>query len=594
MEEQNMGKDNFENQNIEKEVNKVEMSSNNLENQNTENVAVNQEKVGSNLEKKDSVDNNEQESSNSNAINDIGDKIKKKFPFIKTFRKLFLTIILIVSIVFIAYLAFKKLTYKEKIDLKAIPTVNVTHIKIGKIEKEISVNGEIKPNDIYYVISKVGGDIKKIYVKNGDYVKKGDPICDIDASKEIEAAFIEYDTAKNNFERMQKLYVAGDISKQNYEQVKAQYDSKKLAYDTKVEYSTVVAVDDGVIENTDMIINTAISTGKVLCYITSNEAKEIEFGVTERVLNGVSLGEKVVIEKGGVKYEGRVTNISKLISQDGLFHVKAVILSKNNFAAGVNATVTFVYDSRINAQILSNNVLYYEAGQAYIFVVDENNVTRKKYIEVGIENKDITEILTKIDKKEKIVSTWNKDLAEGSPVKIGKDEEVIDDIVKETEKKIEEKVETVIDEKVEEEISIVINSEEESVSDVDKVINELGEKLGITKVDEEIKKDDKDNISEGSIDSTKSNNEEKLEKVNNEVSSINENNVMEKKIDKEELETKISSLETSVFNGENITTSSIVESTTIKDESAETRTNVGALTDNMIINSENASFTEVK
>ena len=567
MEEQNMGKDNFENQNIEKEVNKVEMSSNNLENQNTENVAVNQEKVGSNLEKKDSVDNNEQESSNSNAINDIGDKIKKKFPFIKTFRKLFLTIILIVSIVFIAYLAFKKLTYKEKIDLKAIPTVNVTHIKIGKIEKEISVNGEIKPNDIYYVISKVGGDIKKIYVKNGDYVKKGDPICDIDASKEIEAAFIEYDTAKNNFERMQKLYVAGDISKQNYEQVKAQYDSKKLAYDTKVEYSTVVAVDDGVIENTDMIINTAISTGKVLCYITSNEAKEIEFGVTERVLNGVSLGEKVVIEKGGVKYEGRVTNISKLISQDGLFHVKAVILSKNNFAAGVNATVTFVYDSRINAQILSNNVLYYEAGQAYIFVVDENNVTRKKYIEVGIENKDITEILTKIDKKEKIVSTWNKDLAEGSPVKIGKDEEVIDDIVKENEKKIEEKVETVIDEKVEEEISIVINSEEESVSDVDKVINELGEKLGITKVDEEIKKDDKDNISEGSIDSTKSNKEEKLEKVNNEVSSINENNVMEKKIDKEELETKISSLETSVFNGENITTSSIVESTTIKDES---------------------------
>lgn len=599
MEEQNMGKDNFENQNIEKEVDKVEMDNNNLENQNTEKAEVNQEKMVNNLEKQDSENSieNGQKSSNGNAINDIGDKIKKKFPFIKTFRKLFLTIILIVSIVFIAYLAFKKLTYKEKIDLKAIPTVNVTHIKIGKIEKEISVNGEIKPNDIYYVISKVGGDIKKIYVKNGDHVKKGDPICDIDASKEIEAAFIEYDTAKNNFERMQKLYVAGDISKQNYEQVKAQYDSKKLAYDTKVEYSTVVAVDDGVIENTDMILNTAISTGKVLCYITSNAAKEIEFGVTERVLNGISMGEKVVIEKGGVKYEGRVSNISKLISQDGLFHVKAVILSKNNFAAGINATVTFVYDSRINTQILSNNVLYYETGQAYIFVVDENNVTRKKYIEVGIENKDITEILTKIDKKEKIVSTWNKDLAEGSPVKIGIDEEVIDDIEKETEKEIKEDEVATIEESVVEEALIDKKVEEENVSDVDKVIDELGEKLGITIIDEENKKDDKENIVEDKNESKKvanQSNDGELVKENNEVESLNEGAVLEKKVDKVELETEMSSHESTVFNDANIATRSVVESATIKDISAETRINEGALSDNMIIDSENASFMEVK
>lgn len=570
------------------------MENNDLKNQNIGKEEINTEKMDNNMVKENIE--KDQKVLKDDLTNELKEKVKKKIPFVKNFRKLVLTIILIAFIVFIAYLAFRKITYKEKIDLKAIPTVNVTHVKIGQIEKEISVNGEIKPNDIYYVVSKVGGDLKKIYVKNGDHVKKGDPICDIDASKEIEAAFIEYDTAKKNFERMQKLYMAGDISQQNYEQVKAQYDGKKLAYDTKVEYSTVVAVDDGVIESTDMTLNTAISAGKVLCYITSNEAKEIEFGVTERVLNGISIGEKVEINKGGIKYEGRVINISKLINSKGLFPIKAVILSKNNFAAGVNATVTFVYDSRINTQILSNNVLYYEAGQAYIFVVDENNVTRKKYIEVGIENKEVTEILTELDKKEKIVSTWNKDLAEGSPVKIGIDEKVIDDIVKETEKETEEVVET-IEEAIEKETLVNTKVEEEKVSDVDKVIDELGEKLGITRIDEENQKDVKENVVEDvnknviAIDSSK---EKESTKVNGEIESLNEKEILKKEEDNEVLETTMNKLETTVLNKENEISYNKIEENSLINENAGIDTNVGSLRDNMIIDSDNSSFTEVK
>lgn len=556
MEEQKM-----ENQN-------TEMGVTNMENNSLENLNV--EKVENNMEGEYKTETKDL----------FKDKLRVKIPFVKTFRTLILTIILIAFAAVVFALFIKKIKYKEKVDLKAIPTVNVTHVKIGQIEKEITVNGEIKPNDIYYVVSKVGGDLKKIYVKNGDHVKKGDPICDIDASKEIEAAFIEYDTAKKNFERMQKLYMAGDISQQNYEQVKAQYDGKKLAYDTKVEYSTVVAVDDGVIESTDMTLNTAISAGKVLCYITSNEAKEIEFGVTERVLNGITIGEKVTIEKSGVIYEGKITNISKLInSNDGLFHVKAVILSKNNFATGVNAAVTFVYDRRINTQILSNDVIYYETGQAYIFIVDENNVTRKKYIEVGLENKDITEVLTKIDKKEKIVSTWNKDLAEGSPIKIGIDEEVVDDIIKETEKETmsiidkDVKEETTFDNKdLEKEKDIIEN--EESIK-VDSVINELGEKLGFTKFD------DKDKERETEINTSE---------------VVKENIVVNEVIEESEVikDEKESNIENTSIIETNTEINSIEGNNIVESENVEAAPSAGVLRDNMIIDDNNTSFSEVK
>ena len=340
-------------------------------------------------------------------------------------KHIVLFVVIILLLAGLGFLIFKKVTTVKVEDLNSIPSVNVTHIRRGSVDKEISIMGNILPEDTYYVPAKVGGDLLKIYVENGDHVKKGDPICEIDASKEIEAAYIQYDTARSAYERMRKLYQAGDISRQNYESVKAQYDSAKLQYDTKVEYSVPVAVGDGIVENTNMTINTAVSAGTVLCYITSEEAKEINFGVTERILPGISIGDKVTIEKSGKTYDGYISNIASLInSSNGLFNVKATITTPNDFASGIMAKVTFVYESKKNVNVLPNDIVYYEGGYAYVYVVGNDNILKKEYIDVGIEDEYTSEILTNLDKSLRIVSTWNSSLADGTLVNVANDEEV--------------------------------------------------------------------------------------------------------------------------------------------------------------------------
>ena len=337
--------------------------------------------------------------------------------------KVLLTILVMLVVAGVGFLIVNKLTSKNDVVFNPIPSVNVTHIRKGNISKETSVIGSILPTDTYYVVAKVGGDIKKINVENGKFVNKGDVICEIDASKEIEAAFIQYDTAKNSYERMEKLYKAGDISLQNFETIKAQYDAAKLAYDTKLEYSSPVAVADGYVENTNMTENTSIAQGTVLCYITSEGAKEVNFGVTERVLSGIKLDDEVKIEKNGVTYDGYISNISNLIdAQTGLFKVKAVITSSNNFASGIMAKVTFPYIKKNNVNILPNELIYYETSIPYVYTVLDDGTIKKEYIEVGIENETYSEVITNLDKNVKIVSTWNKDLAEGTKVNIVKDD----------------------------------------------------------------------------------------------------------------------------------------------------------------------------
>ena len=405
---------------------------------------------------------------------------KAKKNFVGKFA--FLVIVLL-ALLGIAFMIFKRITKKVETDFKAIPSVNVTHVRKGSIEKDISLMGNILPSDTYYVVAKVGGDIKKVYVKNGDFVKKGDPICEIDASKEIEAAFIQYDTAKKSYERMLKLYNAGDISLQNFESVKAQYDGYKLAYETKLEYSVPVAVADGVVENTNMTENTSIRQETVLCYITSEESKEINFGVTERVLNGIKLNDKVKVEKNGAEYDGYISNISNLInSTNGLFNVKAVITSENSFASGIMAKVTFPYIKKNNVNLLPNELIYYEAGMPYIFTVGKDNIIVKKYIEVGIENVEVSEVLTELDKSLKIVSTWNNDLAEGTLVNVVKDEEVTDDIVE-----IEEVTES-ISEEAASEVADEINVEVVEEASEDDAAHKIATKSEVDVEDKEKEK----------------------------------------------------------------------------------------------------------
>ena len=338
-------------------------------------------------------------------INDLKKSVSRRLVIF------FATIIIIILIIL-------RIFKPETNDVVSTPVVNITHIERGEINKEASVMGTIMPGSTYYVVNKVAGEITNIYVENGQRVKKGDKICDIDNSKQIESAFIQYDTAKKSYERYKKLYDSGDISKQNFEQAKAQYDGAKLAYDTQVEYATPVAVGDGIIENIDMTLNVSISTGKVLCYITSEDAKEIQFGVTERVLNGIHQYDEVKIEKQGKIYKGTVTEKASLISSNtGLFNIKATIDEDNNFAAGVMAKVTFVYETNKSANILDRDLIYYDNNEPFVYVV-ENNLLMKKFVELGITTVDKVEILSGVNKNDDIVSTWNNSLAEGVEVEV--------------------------------------------------------------------------------------------------------------------------------------------------------------------------------
>lgn len=114
--------------------------------------------------------------------------------------------------------------------------------KKGSFSKKVDATGEIFATELIDVGAQVSGQIKKLYVKLGDQVKKGDMIASIDSSTQqnsidnkeaqlaiykaqLESAKVALNIAKTQFDRENALFAKNATSKQEFESVKNTFSS---------------------------------------------------------------------------------------------------------------------------------------------------------------------------------------------------------------------------------------------------------------------------------------------------------------------------------------------------------------------------------
>lgn len=114
--------------------------------------------------------------------------------------------------------------------------------KKGSFSKKVDATGEIFATELIDVGAQVSGQIKKLYVKLGDQVKKGDMIASIDSSTQqnnidnkeaqlaiykaqLESAKVALNIAKMQFDRENALFAKNATSKQEFESAKNTYSA---------------------------------------------------------------------------------------------------------------------------------------------------------------------------------------------------------------------------------------------------------------------------------------------------------------------------------------------------------------------------------
>lgn len=347
---------------------------------------------------------------------------------------------------FAGLVATRMMKPQEEMQTKGLPAVTLTTATEGSIEQTTALMGTVQPSDTYYITPKVAGELVEIYVQNGQSVEEGAPIAKIDNQKQIDAAKSQMEaanasvqaasqqaaTAQDAVNRMTPLYESGDISVQSYNQTansakaaasqvdaaKAQAASAKLNYETQVEFATVTAPAAGVVQNQNMTLHGMVSQSSQLCVITGTGAKVVKFNVTEDVLQNLTLGQTVTVEKNGSSYSGTVTKLTKLVDpQSGLFPVEATLSGADALSDGSSTKLSLVAAKADHALLVPVDAVYYSGGNPYVYTY-ENGLVKRVFITTGISDDQYYEVMDGLDGTEQIVNSWTDDIYDGAEVRI--------------------------------------------------------------------------------------------------------------------------------------------------------------------------------
>ena len=346
-------------------------------------------------------------------------------------------VIVLLILLGVAFLVGRRvLKPKEEVEHTQLPLATGISVEKGDLSITESLVGTIEASEQYALASKVSGEVLEIYAENGVELKKGDKIARLDNQKQIDAAKYTLEQAEAQAKaasdarnRLASLQASGDISAQDFESAdaqakaaEAQVKAAKLNYDTQVEFATITAPADGVLQNSILVKNAMIPQGTQIASLMGNGKQQLVFSVTEELMKNLSLGQEVKVEKGQEQYTGSITEISGVMNaQTGLFTVKAN-LENSSLPEGSRVKLTVTKDSRTGVNLLPLSVIYYDNGSPYVYLLEkgegENGTIKKQLIEIGLQGEENVEILSGLSEKDLVVSSWNNEMYDGAKVRL--------------------------------------------------------------------------------------------------------------------------------------------------------------------------------
>jgi RND family efflux transporter MFP subunit len=300
----------------------------------------------------------------------------------------------------------------------------------------------LKSRNAAVIQPQVDGNVTKIFVSSGAHVTAGQPLMEIDPSKQeatvnsqeatqrLKQANLAY--AKQELDRRKQLAAEGVIARQDLDQAQAAYDaaladveaSGASAREQRVQlhYYTVRAPTAGTVGDIpvrvgDRVANTTVlttvdKTGELEAYITvpSEKSRSVHIGQTVDLLN----------DDGTTAARTKLTFVSPRVDpQSQLLLVKAAV---------PNANGRFRNDQLVHARILWSEAsrptipvtaVARVTGQTFAFIADESQkpaVARQKPVKLGDVIGNNYVVLDGIKPGEKIITTGVQVLADGMPV----------------------------------------------------------------------------------------------------------------------------------------------------------------------------------
>lgn len=312
--------------------------------------------------------------------------------------------------------------------VKQVPIVPVktAAVAIDSFSSSFVLNGTTLPAKEVKVASEVQGKLVHLFIKNGDFVRTGQPIAQLDASVlRVQLASIDASIAKSllDLQRFNKLIEMGGATPMQAESVQLQinaYVAQKQEILEQISHMQIRAPFSGKVENLTVELGSFVSFGTILCQLIDNSSLKINTYLSEQEALTLKKGVNVRISNVALKQprQGKVTMISDKADASGKFLVEVSFDNKSKEAmkAGMIADVHFSLGENIKGLAVPVSAILGTTQDARVYVVN-NGIAQLKRVKTGASTPTRIQITEGLSEKEQVIISGQVSLENGMKVR---------------------------------------------------------------------------------------------------------------------------------------------------------------------------------
>jgi len=341
---------------------------------------------------------------------------------------------------------------KQQAQQAAPPAAAVTTMKVVK-QPVMGVDtypATLVPLNEVEIRPQISGYITNIYVRDGEEVKKGQRLYEIDRSKyaaaqqqaeaNVASAEANYEKLVKDLERYKRLDEQNAIAKQQLDHAQtAVLDAKsQLAFakaqlqssQTDYAYSVLTAPFDGTVGISQVRLGAQVSPGQpLLNTLSSTNPMALNFVINEREIprfnklikakdNPDSLMTIRLSDGSIYPYPGELTTIDRAVGrQSGTINLRVNFPNPDQeLIAGMTVNLRVLNEDIGNQLVIPYKAVTEQMGEYYVYVVQEDNTVKQQNVLLGTQVGENIVVRSGLAEGSKIVVNGIQRLRDGAQI----------------------------------------------------------------------------------------------------------------------------------------------------------------------------------
>jgi RND family efflux transporter MFP subunit len=307
-----------------------------------------------------------------------------------------------------------------------VTAVAITEAKAEEFSHFLEVQGKVDGEDNIAVSAQMAGAITSVFVKEGDQVRKGQVLAQIDNSvmqQQLASTKQQLDFATNMYNKQKSLWdqqIGSEVQYLTSKNTKENLEKALATLNDQLEMTRIKSPINGSVEEVNLKVGQMASPGLAAIRVVNFSAVKVVAEIAEAYAPKVKPGDKVIVYFPDFNTEivSQIRFTSKYINPINRTFQSEVRLgaSKVEYRANMMAVVK-INDYR-NPSAFSVPITLIRESQSgkFIYIAKEENgklVARRLPVTVGSTYNGLAEITSGIAAGDKIITTGFNSLIDG-------------------------------------------------------------------------------------------------------------------------------------------------------------------------------------